>query len=52
MIEWIIGFLIASWWSKREEEKKRKTQEQKENINYQKISFGYIRDDESIKDLT
>ena len=51
MIEWIIGFLIAKWWTDKEEKKeKEQTQEFSGNIEYT-IPFGYVRDGESVQDL-
>jgi hypothetical protein len=54
MIEWIIGFLVAKWWVDKEE-KKQKEMEQVQfsgNIDYSGIPYGYVRDGESVKDLT
>lgn len=49
MIEWIIGFLVAKWWTDKQE-KKKQVQEFTGNIECT-IPFGYIRDGESIQDL-
>lgn len=49
MIEWIIGFLVAKWWTDKEKKKER-TQELTGNIECT-IPFGYVRDGESIQDL-
>lgn len=51
MIEWIIGFLVAKWWTEKEENKEREqVQEFSGNIEYT-ISYGYVRNDETIQDL-
>jgi hypothetical protein len=46
MIEWIIAFLVAKWWSDRKEKKGFSG-----NIDYNVIPYGYVRDGESIRDL-
>lgn len=51
MIEWLIGFVVAKWWVDKEEKKKQQDQEFSGNIEC-KIPFGYLKEDESIKDLT
>jgi len=54
MIEWIIGFLVAKWWTDQEEKKKKEMEQDQEfsgNIEYT-IPFGYLKEDESVKDLT
>lgn len=51
MIEWVIGFLVAKWWTDREEKKKiEKDQAFSGNIEYT-IPFGYLRNGESVQDL-
>ena len=48
MIEWIIGFLVAKWWT--DKEKKKQTQLYSENVECI-ITFGYAREGETIQDL-
>ncbi len=51
MIEWFIGFLLAKWWTDKEEKKKKEQlQEFSGNIELT-IPFGYVRDGESVQDL-
>lgn len=51
MIEWIIGFLVAKWWTDRDE-KRKKPQEFSGNIvDANGIPYGYVRDGETIRDL-
>ncbi|HZS74817.1 MAG TPA: hypothetical protein VFA69_09995 [Candidatus Nitrosotalea sp.] len=51
MIEWFIGFLVAKWWTDKEEKKeKERVQEISGNIEFT-IPFGYVRDGESVQDL-
>lgn len=44
MIEWIIGFLVAKWWTDKEE--KKNAEESSENIY--NIAFGYVHNGETI----
>ncbi|MGB6463282.1 MAG: hypothetical protein WCC52_02280 [Nitrosotalea sp.] len=53
MIEWLIGFLVAKWWTDKEEKNKQKIEQYQTysgNIEI-KIPFGYVRDGEEIQDL-
>jgi hypothetical protein len=50
MIEWVIGFLVAKWWVDKEEKNKVKQEPPEGNSNHG-ISFGYLKEDESIRDL-
>ena len=48
MIDWIIAFIVAKWWSDRKE--KKQAQEFSGNIEYT-IPYGFVRDGENIRDL-
>jgi hypothetical protein len=50
MIEWLIGFLVAKWWTDKDE-KKNRPQEFSGNIDANGIPYGYVRTGETIKDL-
>ncbi len=55
MIEWIIGFLVAKWWVDKEEKKQKEMeqdQEYKGFVEYDGMNYGYVKDGESVKDLT
>ncbi len=51
MIDIIIALLVGSWLGKKEE-LEQKDQEYTGSINYNGVDYGYVREGESVKDLT
>lgn len=51
MIDVIIALLLGYWLGKKEDTK-QKDQEYTGSIKYNSMDYGYVRDGESIKDLT
>ncbi|MDE1829426.1 MAG: hypothetical protein KGI25_03790 [Thaumarchaeota archaeon] len=50
MIEWLIGLLVAKWWTDKEEKKKVEP-EFSGSIDANGIPYGYVRSGETIRDL-
>ncbi len=50
MIDLLIGFLVAKWWTDKDE-KRKKPQEFSGNIDANGIPYGYVRSGENIRDL-
>lgn len=55
MIEWIIGILFAYWWVYKRKPKRQGQNLQKDEplgtTGHNGVPFGYLKNDETIRDL-